>query len=128
SVSRTFGDCEAKAERYGGNPNVVIPTPDIKSFKIMPNEHDFIVLGCDGIFDKLSNRDAIQCVWNSVKDNKKNKTGSQVSNIHKQSGLGVDYILKNSLLRRTLDNVTVVLIAFSNFKRAAFESKKPVEE
>ena len=34
--------------------------------------------------------------------------------------MGVEYILKNSLLRRTLDNVTVVLIAFSNFKHAAF--------
>ncbi len=29
-------------------------------------------------------------------------------------------MLKNGLLRRTLDNVTVVLIAFSNFKHAAF--------
>lgn len=34
--------------------------------------------------------------------------------------MAVEYILKNSLLRRTLDNVTVVLIAFSNFKHAAF--------
>lgn len=38
--------------------------------------------------------------------------------------MAVEYILKNSLLRRTLDNVTVVLIAFSNFKRAAFGSSK----
>lgn len=69
SVSRTFGDAEAKIARYGGNPNVVIATPEIKSFKIT-KEHDYIVLGCDGIFDKLSNTDAIKCVWNSVKDNK----------------------------------------------------------
>jgi len=34
--------------------------------------------------------------------------------------MGVEYILKNSLLRRTLDNVTVVMIAFQNFKRAVF--------
>lgn len=41
------------------------------------------------------------------------------------SGLGVEYILKNSLLRRTLDNVTVVLISFSNFKHKVFgESSK----
>jgi hypothetical protein len=39
--------------------------------------------------------------------------------------MAVEYILKNSLLRRTLDNVTVVLIAFSNFKYSAFgEGKK----
>jgi hypothetical protein len=40
----------------------------------------------------------------------------------------VEYILKNSLLRRTLDNVTVVLIAFSNFKYSAFgEGKKNIK-
>ena len=35
-------------------------------------------------------------------------------------GMGIDYILKNSLLRRSLDNVTVVMIAFNNFKYALF--------
>jgi hypothetical protein len=34
--------------------------------------------------------------------------------------MGVDYILKNSLLRRSLDNVTVVIIGFSNFKHTVF--------
>lgn len=34
--------------------------------------------------------------------------------------MAVEYILKNALLRRTLDNVTVVMIAFNNFKHAAF--------
>ena len=41
------------------------------------------------------------------------------SNTHKQCGLGVEYVLKNALLRRTLDNVTVVMVAFNNFKRKA---------
>jgi len=59
SVSRTFGDAEAKIAKVGGNPNVVVATPEIKSFRIIPNEHDFIVLGCDGIFDKLNNKDTI---------------------------------------------------------------------
>lgn len=91
-------------------------TPEIKSFRIT-KDHDFIVMACDGVFDKLNNKDANQCVWNSVKDNKALKFAN---NIHKQSGMGVEYILKNSLLRRTLDNVTVVLIAFANFKHTVF--------
>jgi protein phosphatase 2C family protein 2/3 len=70
SVSRTFGDPEAKFEFRGGNPNVVVCKPDIKAFKIS-KDHDFIILGCDGIFDKLSNEDCSSCVWNSVTmDNK----------------------------------------------------------
>lgn len=43
SVCRTFGDLEAKIAKRGGNPNVVIAEPEIKSFKIT-DEHDFIVL------------------------------------------------------------------------------------
>jgi len=46
SVTRTFGDIEAKFVRYGGNPRVVVAVPEIKSFKI-DQKHDFIVLGCN---------------------------------------------------------------------------------
>jgi len=42
-VSRTFGDIEAKMPKYGGNPNCVIATPDIKTFRISP-QHDYIIL------------------------------------------------------------------------------------
>ena len=34
SVSRTIGDIEAKDPRYGGKADIVIPTPEIRSFKI----------------------------------------------------------------------------------------------
>jgi serine/threonine protein phosphatase PrpC len=62
SVSRTIGDIEAKAPKYGGNLKVVIPTPDIKCFKIR-NNYDFIVLACDGVFEKLSNQELVKSVW-----------------------------------------------------------------
>ena len=34
SVSKTFGDIEAKRPRFGGNPNVIVCDPDIKCFKV----------------------------------------------------------------------------------------------
>ena len=40
----------------------------------------------------------------------------KAKNIHFQCGLAVDMIIKTSLIRRTLDNVTAVLIAFPNFE------------
>lgn len=43
SVCRTFGDIEAKIPKKGGNSKVVIPIPEIKSFRI-GEDHDFIVL------------------------------------------------------------------------------------
>ena len=37
--------------------------------------------------------------------------------MHQYCGLGVEGILKNSLMRQSLDNVTVVMVAFASFKR-----------
>ena len=54
SVSRTIGDAEAKLSKYGGLPNVISCIPDVFSFEIS-EELDILMLGCDGIFDKLSN-------------------------------------------------------------------------
>ena len=48
-----------------------------------------------------------------------------VKDVHKLCGMGVDYVLKNSLLRRSLDNVTVVIIGFNNFKHAVFGKGEP---
>ncbi len=103
---------EAKIEKRKGNRNVVIAVPEIKSFRIT-TDHDFIVLASDGIYDKINNKEAIEGVWNSVRD-------ARSANIHQQIGLGVEYIIKNALLRRTLDNVTVVLVAFDNFYKQVF--------
>ena len=49
----------------GGNPNVLIAEPEIKAFRIK-KDHDFIILACDGIFDKLTSREVIKLVWEKV--------------------------------------------------------------
>ena len=62
-MCRTFGDIEAKLEKLDGNVRVVVADPDVTAFRIDRNKHDFIVIGCDGIFDKLENRDCNHLVW-----------------------------------------------------------------
>ena len=62
----TFGYVEAKAEKLLGNPKVVIAEPDISHFKVDKLKHDFVLLGCDGIFDKLDNKDCVHTVWQRV--------------------------------------------------------------
>ena len=56
---------DAKVPSSGGNPNAVIAAPEIKKFDIEAN-HDFIILGCDGIFDKMSNEDCVKSLWTSL--------------------------------------------------------------
>ena len=109
SVSRSFGDAEAKIERFGGNPSVLIATPDIRSFKISP-DHDFVLLGSDGVFDKLTNKEAVADVWVSLAKGRE-------ATLHRQCGAAVERVLRSALERRSLDNVTVVMIAFKGFKQ-----------
>jgi protein phosphatase PTC2/3 len=96
---------------------VVIAKPEIRSFKI-DESHDFILLGCDGIFDKLNDEDSVSCVWKTVRQQAN-------PDIHETLGLGVECIMKNALHRRSLDNVTVVIIAFEGFKRTIEEMRTP---
>lgn len=65
SVSRSFGDVEAKVKDFNGNPKVLIAVPEIKSFEIN-SEQDFIIIGCDGIFDRLTNREIVQTARESL--------------------------------------------------------------
>lgn len=84
----------------------------MKAFKIEDN-YDYMVLGCDGIFDKLSNLQVIQAAWESAK---KGFTDRRQL-IHSNCGLAVEGILKASVNEKTLDNITVVIIAFKNFRK-----------
>ena len=54
SVSRAFGDVEAKMNMFGGNPRVLISKPDVQVLDLSQADLDFIVVGCDGVFEKLS--------------------------------------------------------------------------
>jgi protein phosphatase 2C family protein 2/3 len=79
SVSRTFGDIEAKKAKYGGNIKVIIAEPEIKVFKVLES-YDFILLACkfklvisnfihlgDGVFDKLTSKDVVDVSWDAAR-------------------------------------------------------------
>ena len=130
SVSRTIGDAEAKIQKFGGNPNVIISTPDIFFYDLKKDNLDFLILGCDGIYDQMSNQEILDLAWMVLKNKFEHKeNGSNIfngnvnlngnindlNNIHYKSGLIVDLILKSSLARKSFDNVTCVFIAFKDF-------------
>ena len=102
SVSRTFGDIEAKDPRLLGNEKVVIADPDISHFPVT-SECDFVILGCDGIFDKLDDKAVVHLAWQS------NSTQLNFP------GNAVDAIMKSAAMRHSADNLSVLLIAFDSF-------------
>lgn len=111
SVSRTFGDIEAKVPAYGGNPKVVIAIPEIIQFTI-ESQYDFIVLGWDGIFDKVPNHMIIKRIWSTVEKN------VETEDFHTIIGASTDNILKDWVKNKSLDNLTWVIIWFKNLKKA----------
>ena len=120
SVSRTIGDAEAKIPELGGNPNVIISEPDIYIYDLEKDDVDFFILGCDGIYDQLSSKDVLDCAWmvlNDISDEIKNNLNTSCGNI-------IDIILKMSMIRKSYDNVTSLIVAFKERNEYRNYSKK----
>lgn len=95
SVSRTFGDIEAKLQKYGGKEGVIIAQPEISQFTVRPDFHDFIILGCDGVFDRLTNQNALDMSWDVVNQLRASeiKNNSTKLTIHEVTGQIADQLL-----------------------------------
>ena len=107
SVSRTFGDIESKDSKYGGKKDVVAALPEIVEFELN-DDYNFMVIGCDGIFDVLSNNDILQCIQIVLKINKnKNKK------INELCGDFATMIIKSALAKESFDNVSCIVVLFN---------------
>jgi len=111
SVSRTFGDILAKDEKYGGNKTVIIALPDITEIELDDN-YNFIVIGCDGIFDVLKNEELLDCIHIVIKERKiKEKINND--EIHELCGDFASMIIKSALTRGSFDNLSCIVIALN---------------
>ena len=125
SVSRTVGDACAKLAFLGGNPKVVISEPDIYCFNLDEEDIDFVILGCDGIYDQLTSQDVFRCAYMMIdysKDynsrnfakNKNEEEEKDVIDLYTTCANIVDFILKASMTRKSFDNVTCLIVAFKD--------------
>jgi serine/threonine protein phosphatase PrpC len=98
SVSRSFGDLDAKPH--------VSHIPDIFDYDI--NKTKFVIMGCDGLWDVISNQEAIDLVLSDLEsknDSKKNINNKSDNNIAiKLANLAYD--------KGSHDNITVIIIFF----------------
>ena len=111
SVSRTFGDIEAKEEKFGGMKGVVVALPDITEIELN-DEYNFIILGCDGIFDVISNEELLQCIQIVLKEKKMNEFIND-DDVHELCGDIAGMIIKCALAKDSFDNVSCIVIALN---------------
>ena len=109
SVSRTIGDIEAKDPKFGGNPNVIISIPEIKYFD-NTDKNDFILIFCDGVYEKLKNKDIIDCIWNEIKNKK-------FSDIHNMAGYSIEKLINKCIMQDSTDNLTAIMICLKNYEK-----------
>jgi serine/threonine protein phosphatase PrpC len=96
SVSRAFGDIDA--EPY------VICKPDVFIHRITKRDK-FVILACDGLWDVISNQDAINYVLDNCYDINKNQRINKKVNIAKK-------LADLAIEKKSGDNVTVLVVFF----------------
>lgn len=115
SVSRSFGDVDAKFKILGGNPNALIAVPEISVFKLH-SDTDFIMMGSDGTFEKLDNRECVSMIWQTAMN-------SIELEITEKIAKGAEKLMIEAMIRGATDNITIIIIAFKNFcKQLGLES------
>ena len=98
SVSRSFGDLDNK---------YICQTPDIFDYTL--DRERFIILGCDGVWDVLSNQDAVDFVldrYNLLKSEKKVLTNFKAKSEQNIANKLADY----AIARGSTDNISLYII------------------
>lgn len=102
AVMRTVGDIKAKKKEFGGIPGTIINIPEVYIFDINSSD-DFIVMGCDGIFDDLSNQEIVNAAWTVFKHRATEKN----YDIHELTQEACDLVIKFGLEKQTTDNLSL---------------------
>eukprot|EP01120_Amphizonella_sp_Union-15-10_P005842 TRINITY_DN1787_c0_g1_i1.p1 TRINITY_DN1787_c0_g1~~TRINITY_DN1787_c0_g1_i1.p1 ORF type:complete len:605 (-),score=124.91 TRINITY_DN1787_c0_g1_i1:91-1836(-) len=102
AVSRAFGDIEFKDEETL-DAKWVTAEPDVLEFDI-DDETEFLILACDGLWDKLSNEDAVRIVRRRLNNEQDIKTTVQdLVNYAYESG--------------STDNISAIVVSFRPKKK-----------
>lgn len=102
SLSRSFGDLDTKP--------YVSHQPEIYDYKY--NNLKFIVLGCDGLWDVLSNQEVIEYVLSELKkfNDDKIKIQNKHDNINNIAYNLASYAIN---IKKSTDNVSIIIIFFN---------------
>lgn len=112
NLSRSIGDLKYKQVPGIPPPHQMITAePDVMQIALEPNEDEFLILGCDGIWDCLTNEQAVNYVKSRIDTKSPTEIGREM----------LDQIISDDP-RVTQgiggDNMTIMIIDFQSTKRS----------
>ena len=124
NLTRGFGDLEYKQNKnLKPEEQMITANPDIKVINFT-NDIDFVIIGCDGIWDCLKNQEACDFVSKRLKDNPDIKISKIVEEM-------MDEIVAKDLYNETgvgCDNMTCIVIVFKKGKQEEKKEEKTEEK
>jgi len=107
-VSRAFGDWAWDA---GEKCKGLLCQPDVSAFEIT-SDAEFLLLACDGVFEKMTNREAGQIVRRRLRTTGDPKDAAEA-------------LVKNASKRNGSDNLSAVIVLFQRPVDVAVERTAP---
>merc|ERR1712151_297996 len=105
-----FGDLKYKQKKqFTPEEQPITSNPDTYEYELLPNT-DFIIMGCDGIWEKKSNEEMVEWVYSKLGNNKKGANlEAIITELLQKECLSEDHTQSNGL---GCDNMTAILIVF----------------
>ena len=124
NLTRGFGDLEYKQNKnLKPEEQMITANPDIKVVDFT-NDIDFVIIGCDGIWDCLTNQEACDFVSKRLKENPDQKISKIIEEM-------LDEICAQDLYNETgvgCDNMTCEVIVFKKEKGKEKDKEKEKEK
>lgn len=98
SVTRALGDWDMKLPRGSASP--LIAEPEFRQI-ILNEDDEFLIIGCDGIWDVMSSQQAVSLVRRGLRR-------------HDDPDLCAKELVMEALRLNTFDNLTVVIVCFNS--------------
>jgi serine/threonine protein phosphatase PrpC len=91
NLSRSLGDLKyKKAKHLKWNEHPITAYPDIKKQKISPDT-DFIIMGCDGMYETKTSQEIVDFVYKAMKEKPKAKYSQIIADLMEDI-LSPDYV------------------------------------
>jgi serine/threonine protein phosphatase PrpC len=110
NLTRALGDLKYKQQSHlKPEEHPVTANPDIFEYD-MPDDLDFVIMGCDGVWEQKSNEEMVAWVYKKLGNNCYNaKLSDTVTDLLKNECLSADHVQTSGI---GCDNMTCILIVF----------------